>query len=70
MKVQTAIVNAKDLVGEIKDGTIVYFNGEPFEVVETHYHDELGDGVLIQSIYSDKVINFEFEKIKRKWEHS
>ncbi|MGG7622216.1 hypothetical protein [Bacillus coreaensis] len=61
------IVNADDIEGVIKEGSIVYYNGEPFTVINAHYSDEKGEGVILESIYNDKVKNFEFEKIKRKW---
>lgn len=62
------IVNASDIEGEIRESSIVYYNGEPFIVVNAHYSDEKGEGVILESIYNDKVENFELEKIKRKWE--
>jgi hypothetical protein len=62
---KSVIVNAKDLVGDISNGSLVYFNGEPFRVLNALYTDEHGAGVEIESIYNEKVINFEFEKIKK-----
>jgi hypothetical protein len=62
---KSVIVNAKDLVGDNSNGSLVYFNGEHFRVLNALYTDEHGDGIEIESIYSEKVINFEFEKVKK-----
>jgi hypothetical protein len=61
------IVNADDIEGVIKEGSIVYYNGEPFTVINAHYSDEKGVGVILESIYNDKVKNFELEKIQKEW---
>ncbi|WP_169891238.1 hypothetical protein [Litchfieldia alkalitelluris] len=44
------IVNTEDVEGTVENNAIVYYNGEPFKVVDANYRDEKGEGVLLEVI--------------------
>lgn len=61
------IVNQGDLIGNVRNGAVIQFNGELFMVVEARYIDENGEGVLIEPYTNSKIIDLTWERVRKKW---